>query len=260
MLLGSIVLAVGTLLSATGAPVTRVVLTWMSFFVLTIAAERLELSRLAPTPRSARIGFAIAAALLALGSLGAALFGPSTALARVSGVALAAIGLWQLRFDLARRVLKRPGLPAFAAAGVLAGAFWLVVAGALTMLFGVPPGGPIYDAILHSVFVGYVLSMVFAHAAIVLPAVARIEIPFTKYLYLPLGALHAGLSLRVAGDLAGPLLPRRLGAVLTAVALIVFALTVVAAKAIRSLQSRSTPQSTCWNWRARLSRRTARRS
>ena len=79
---------------------------------------------------------------------------------------LIAIGAWELRFDLARRTVARPGLPRFAALGVLAGAAWLVVAGVLLVRHGLPPAGPMYDAVLHAVFVGFVLSMVFAHAPI----------------------------------------------------------------------------------------------
>lgn len=224
MLLGSLLLAVGTIAWALRRPVSDVVTTWMGFFVLTIVAERLELSRLAPTPRWARRGLAVLAAALAAASI-AVLFGAPVV--RVFGALLAALGLWQLRFDLARRLLARAGLPRFAATAVLAAAGWLVVAGGLVALRGLPAAGPTYDAALHGVFVGYVLSMLFAHAPIVLPAVARVELPFTPALYASTGLLHAALLARVVGDLAGSALLRRLGASGNALAIASFALTLV---------------------------------
>jgi hypothetical protein len=69
---------------------------------------------------------------------------------RAAGGLLVALAMWQLRFDVARRGLRRPGLPRFAALGVLAGTIWLVVAGALLALRGLPPAGPLYDAVLHA--------------------------------------------------------------------------------------------------------------
>ncbi len=224
MLLGSLLLAVGTIAWALRRSVSDVVTTWMGFFVLTIVAERLELSRLAPIPRWARRGLAVLAAALAAASI-AVLFGAPVV--RVFGALLAALGLWQLRFDLARRLLARAGLPRFAATAVLTAAGWLVVAGGLVALRGLPAAGPTYDAALHGVFVGYVLSMLFAHAPIVLPAVARVELPFTPALYASTGLLHAALLARVVGDLAGSALLRRLGASGNALALASFALTLV---------------------------------
>lgn len=228
MLLGSAVLLVGDVLWARGGPVFTVVPTWAAFFVLTIAAERLELSRLAPTPRWA------SRALLAL-SVALALFACASALgaagaSRAMGAAMALTGAWQLRYDLARRTLRQPGLPRYAAAGVLLGAAWLVVSGALFAREALPPAGPGYDAALHGVFVGYVLSMVFAHAPIILPAVARVSVPFSPLLYAPLAAVHLGLLARVAGDLGDHLGARQLGAVATALGVALLPLAVLVSR------------------------------
>jgi len=224
MLLGSATLAAGAAGWTTGRPLFDLAPAWLGFFVLTIAAERLELSRLAPTPRWA------VAALVALAMAMAVAVGVGladvTAASRAFGGALALVGLWQLRFDLARRTIRRPGLPRYVAAGVLSGAAWLVVAGALLAAAPLPPAGSRYDAALHAVLVGYVLSMVFAHAPIVLPAVARLELPFHPALYAPLALLHLGLAIRVAGDLLPEIALRRSGAVLNALALLLFAAAV----------------------------------
>lgn len=235
MLLGAGVLAVSAVTWALGVPVYRQVLPWTAFFILTIAAERLELSRLAPTPRWAPPVLAVQSVLLAGLAMGA-IWVP--ALSHAVGAVLALIGAWQLRFDLARRTVRRGGLPAFSATGVLAGALWLLVCGGLLIAAPLPPSGPRYDAVLHTVFVGYVLSMVFAHAPIILPAVARVELPFSRWLYLPLGLLHAGLVLRLVGDLALHFELRRAGGIVNALSLILFPLVVGAVRRSRRVGAR----------------------
>jgi hypothetical protein len=231
MLLGSGVLLLGAALWALGRPVFEIVPTWIAFFVLTIAAERLELSRLAPTPRWASRTLVLLACILASSSCARAL-GWEPAL-RVLGITTGLLGAWELHFDLARRTVRRRGLPRFAALGVLLGAGWLLVTGVLLISTGLPPAGPFYDAVLHAVFVGYVLSMVFAHAPIILPAVARVDVPFTVVLYAPLAVLHLGLAVRIAGDLAGIAPLRQVGGIANAVALGLFALSVFYARVAR---------------------------
>jgi hypothetical protein len=165
MLVASVLLLAGHGLWAAGSPVKAAVPLWMAFFVPTIAAERLELSRMAPTPPWAHRLLVVLAAGLAGLSVAQSVVGRpgadlASALARATGVTIAAIGAWQIRFDLSRRTFRHPGQPRYIAAGVQAGAAWLVVSGATMALRGLPPAGPVYDAALHGVFVGYVFSMV----------------------------------------------------------------------------------------------------
>lgn len=241
MLVASVLLGVGETAWALGRPLLEVLPTWLAFFVLTIVAERLELSRLAPTPRWANH------LLIALGSVLAAsacgLLVGSSLVSRGLGVAMVGIGLWQLRFDLARRTLRRAGLPRFTAVAVLAGACWLLPAGWLSARGALPPAGPIYDATLHAVFVGYVLSMVFAHAPIILPAVARVRLPFSRVLYLPLVVLHLSVAARIVGDLAAHASLRRVGAIGNALAIAAFAVAVLYARSRRGASHRSSRQS-----------------
>ena len=159
---------------------------WTAFFALTIGAERLELSRYLKRGAAARASFAA----LVLGLL------VTPPWERAMGVVLAALALWLLRFDLARITVRQSGLPRYVAVCLLAGYFWLALGGALAAL------GVARDAALHAVFVGFVFSMVFGHAPIILPAVLRIALPYHRALYAPLALLHASLALRVAGGVA----------------------------------------------------------
>ncbi len=219
MLLGSVTLLEGTFAWARGASVFDVTPRWMAFFVLTIVAERLELSRLAPTPKWASRALVVVSIVLALASM--------FELRVVMGATLVLLGLWQLRFDLARRTVKLPGLPRFTAMGVLAGAAWLIVTGALLVHTPPIPAGPLADAALHALFIGFVLSMVFAHAPIILPAVARVSLPFHPAFFVPLMMLHAGLLVRVTGDLLTLHEPRVVGAVANVLSVLLFAATVI---------------------------------
>lgn len=235
MLLGALVLLVGSVGWALGRPIDEVVASWIAFFVLTITAERLELSRLAPTPRWASGLLVVLACALAVAAC--ARLGSRVAPMRALGVCMALLGAWQLRYDLARRTVRQRGLPRFAAVGVLAGAAWLLLIGVFIAAVDIPAAGFAYDAALHGVFVGYVLSMVFAHAPIILPAVARMELTFHPVLYVPLAVLHAGLAVRVAGDLLADQALRQAGGVTNAVAIALFPVAVIAARALTRRRS-----------------------
>ncbi len=211
----------GNLAWLAGWPVFRLVPWWIAFLVLTIAGERLELSRvLRPGPAS-RAAFAVAmAALLA----GPALAGAAPAAGdRVLGVALLATAAWLFRYDVTRRTIRQRGLTRYIAVAMLSGYAWLAAAG---VLFGVEAGrlvgGPPYDAALHAVFVGFVFSMIFGHAPIILPAVTGLAMAYRRSFYAHLALLHASLVLRVAGDLGGWWAVRRWGGLLNAAAILLF--------------------------------------
>jgi len=90
------------------------------------------------------------------------------------------------------------------AAALLTGYAWLAVAGGLWAGLGQMSGGGAYDAELHAIFLGFVMSMIFAHAPVIVPSVLGRPLPFRNYLYIPLVLLHVSLILRLAGgDWAG---------------------------------------------------------
>jgi len=69
---------------------------------------------------------------------------------------------------------------------------------------------------------GFIVSLLFGHALVILPALARISIVFSNRFYLPLGLLQASLLLRLFGGIGQPQL-RFAGAALNAAALMLFA-------------------------------------
>jgi hypothetical protein len=154
---------------------------WIAFFALTIGGERLELSRYL------KRGPLVHGSFVAL--MGALLVAPLKPPAL--GVVLLLLGLWLLAFDLARVTVRQSRLPRYAAACLLTGYVWLGVGGVLIAL------QVNYGAALHAIFVGFVFSMVFGHAPIILPAVLRKPFPYHPALYAPLALLHASLAVRM---------------------------------------------------------------
>lgn len=209
---------VGCALWAAGWPVHRLVGWWLAFLVLTIAGERLELSRFMPPSRNAERLFAVLVlAVLA----GLAAWSLPWGL-RLFGAALLALAAWLLRNDIARRTVKQQGLTRFIAVCLLSGYFWLALGGGVIAAWGLAPGGAAYDAALHALLLGFVFAMVFGHAPIIFPAVLRVAVPYHPAFYAPLALLHASLALRLAGDATGQFAWLRWGALLSAVALLGF--------------------------------------
>lgn len=210
--LGAVLAAGASALWLAGVPVPSLAPWLVGFLVLTIAGERLELMRVGFPPAHAEP--VVVAAALAVGAtvvltplwpgLGHALLGASL-LALVAAL---------LRYDIARRTVRAGGLPRFAAAAMLAGYVWLGVAGAIWLVAGPVLSGPGYDAVLHAVFLGFVLSMIMAHAPVILPAVLRRPLPYRPAMLVPLVALHTTLALRVlVGDAHGSALAVQVGGV-----------------------------------------------
>ncbi|MFN8520870.1 MAG: hypothetical protein U0667_16080 [Chloroflexota bacterium] len=122
---------------------------------------------------------------------------------RVTGLAFVGLAAWLWRHDLARRTVRVPGVTRFIALCLLVGYAWLAVGGAVWLVAGPVTSGGAYDAMLHAVFLGFVVSMVFGHAPVILPSVLRVPLPYRPWFHGHL-ALHVGLLLRVVvGDALG---------------------------------------------------------
>lgn len=222
--LGAGCFVAGNLMWVLGLPVAAAAPWWIGFFVLTIAGERLELSRfLRPSPTARRLFSVVIGVLLFGVALSVFEAGAGTMLL---GAALIALAAWLLRQDIARRTVRERGLTRFIAVCLISGYCWLAIGGAAMAAGGGLEGaGPAYDAALHAVLMGFVFSMVIGHAAIIFPAVLRVQIPYHPVFYLPLVLLHASLVLRIAGDWASEIEWRSAGGTLNALALAVFILT-----------------------------------
>ena len=192
---------------------------WLLFLVLTIAGERLELTRFLPTPRLAQQLFIAIVSILLLGA--------ALRVEPLFAAGLIALAVWLLSYDIARRNIRTEGLTRFIAACLLSGYAWLVLAGLLGLAGAFTPGHAWRDAAVHAIGLGFVFAMVFGHAPIIFPAVTRIKIPYHPALYVPLILLHLSLALRVFGGLAGNFHLRHDAALLNGLVLLVFIATIV---------------------------------
>lgn len=169
---------------------------WAAFLILVIAGERLELSRVLQHGRLAN-GLFVAVAVCLIAGLAVLLVSEHGY--HLIGAGLVALAAWLAVYDIARRTIRGSGLTRYMAVALLAGYAWLGYAGIL-LLRANPLGGFGYDAILHALFVGFAFSMVFAHAAVIFPAVIGVEMPYRPSFYLPLLLLHGSLVLRIGAD------------------------------------------------------------
>jgi len=218
-----------------GEDVSRLV-PWMAgFLVLTIAGERLELSRLVVLTSRGRAHFLVVVVVLLAGL--ALSIGDQTAGVRIAGLGLVGLAAWLAKHDVVRRTIRMSGVTRYMAVALAAGYAWLAVAGALWLTGGHLSDGPAYDAMLHAVFLGFVFSMVFAHAPVIVPSVLRVRFPFHPISYLALALLHVSLVVRlVGGDAMGNDRAWQTGGVLNEVAILLF-LAITATTVIRARRS-----------------------
>ena len=219
--LGALLWFVGNALWLIGQPIFRAVPWWVAFLVLTVAGERLELARVLLLRRAAWLSFLACGALVVAG-LALSLAAPTAGI-QLAGLGLLALGAWLLRFDLARRTVRQTGLTRYIALCLLPGYVWLTLAGVSWILWADRfSAGPWYDAMLHAITLGFIFSMIFGHAPLILPAVTGRALPYHTYFYSHVILLHAALVLRVFGDLANQPTLRQWGGLLTALAILLF--------------------------------------
>jgi hypothetical protein len=224
---GALALLVANIGLALGAGPASVAPSWLAFLVLTIGGERLELSRLLPLSTATRLLFAALAVALFAASLCA--FGAPRPAMRGIGVLTLACAAWLARHDIATRTVRGASLTRFIAACLLAGYVWLAVGGAaLALSADAAADRAAWDLALHAVMIGFVFSMVFGHAPVILPAVLRVALPYRAVLYVPLAALHLTLALRVAGDLLASAPLRAAGAAGNVASIALFVLVAAA--------------------------------
>ena len=219
--LGAVLATGGALLWLGSVPVPRL-LPWLAgFVVLTIAGERLELARLQFLSSGGAAALVLNAAAVAVSAV-ASLLWPAVGFPLLGASMLVLVG-WLAVHDVARRTVHGTGLPRFIAVCLLAGYAWLAVAGGTWLLAGPVLDGPAYDAAVHGVFLGFTLSMIMAHAPVILPAVLKVRLPYRTAMYAPALLLQASLLLRaLVGDAWGVDGARTAGGIGNAAAVLLF--------------------------------------
>lgn len=182
----------GSLIYLLGGNVAAAVPWWIAFLLITIVAERLELSKFLPTPKTAKnwlnslLSVYVFSLLLPFHSL-------SSMLQAVLAILIAG---WLLRYDMARRSIRRPGQFRYIGIGLMTGYLWLGCFGTSILLSNGFEG--FYEFILHSFFLGFVFSMIWAHAPVLLPSILGYKV---QLYYSPLIAAWLLFQISLIGRL-----------------------------------------------------------
>ncbi len=217
---GAVLWGIGNLLWAANQPIYVAVHLWMAFIVLTIVGERLELSRVTRLTRKSTYQLSGAVVVYSLGVL-IAIFSLDLG-TRIAGIGMILLSLWLFRFDIAGKRLRSSGLTQYIALCLFTGYIWLGVGGLIGILNGALYAGYQYDAFIHSIVAGFILSMVFGHAPMIVPALTGRHITFSPFMYVPLAILHFSLILRLISDFSGSFDGRMTASAINAISIILF--------------------------------------
>ena len=195
---------------------------WLGFALLIITAERLELMKFLPVKKAMKhlllffLASYLCGVLLSFHGIGK----------QISGLSLIAISLWLLRNDIIAISIRKDGLARFVATSLLAGYIAMMLTGVLFLTINSHALG--YDALVHTFFLGFVFSMIFAHGPIILPGVLGISLkPYHPILYAWLIILHMSWILRITADILLAFQIRNISGILTSIAVLGYFATIV---------------------------------
>ena len=225
LLLASSSWLIGCILWLAGFSLPQIIPWWTGFLIITIAGERLELSRFLRPSQGSKLLFILSLLLFFAGALVAS----SSAWPdyQLLSVALLAMTLWLLRNDIVRHTIRQKGLTRYIAASLTCGYIWLLAAGIIGISQAELNPGSSYDAFTHAIFLGFVFSMIFGHAPIIFPAISKVKITYHPAFYLPLILLQLSLLARVCGDFLYMANLRKIGGLLHAIAIALFIITLL---------------------------------
>ena len=222
-LMGALIGLGGILLWWRGLETARAVPWWLAFLIVTIIGERVELARLAFASGSTERRITAESAALMVG-LTVALYSPTIGYPLI-GLSLGVLMADTAWHDVARGTVRMQGLPRLAAVCMLSGYAWALVPALMWIV--APPAfdGYGYDASVHAITIGFVVSMLLAHAPVIIPAVARREVPYHVAMWVPFAFLQVSLALRLLAGAREAAYPWRLGGTLGVVGVLLFVAT-----------------------------------
>jgi hypothetical protein len=209
-----------------GESIPHVMIGWQLLFVLTIASERLEAVHWKPSSAQSLI-LTLAVGSLVLGAVWQPFY-PAVGI-RTASLGYLSLALLLLIFDNGWKNQKLGEWKIYAKFCLLSAYLWLIVCSLVGLWAAPTDSGFAYDAFLHALFLGFVFSMVFSHAPLLLPRVLKTPVPFHPFFYAHWVLLQASLITRVGGDMLESVPLRRWGALLNALALLIFFINTILA-------------------------------
>lgn len=171
------------------------VLGWEGFILFTVLGERMELSRFLNISQGQRT---VRDSLLAALALSFIIPFHTVGLYLQSGLTLLVIVAF-LKSEMAWKALKKGGQFSYIATAILSGYLWLGIH-AFWASLGIDH--PLYyDIYLHTFFLGFGFSMIWAHAPIIVPALLRRQLKlYHPSFWVLLGLFHLSLMARVVSS------------------------------------------------------------
>ncbi|GIW22650.1 MAG: hypothetical protein KatS3mg068_1657 [Candidatus Sericytochromatia bacterium] len=220
-IMGTCFLIIGNILWIYNYYFTHISLWWISFLLFTISGERLELSKLKNFSNTSKKIF-ILSILLTTSSLFLSFYSYNIS-TRILGISFFIIMLWFFKYDIALNMLKNNSLTRFIAICIINGYLWLGISSMIIIINGqFIIGNFLYDAFLHSFFLGFVISMIFAHAPIIFPAILRIKINYSHIFYTHLVFLNISIITRIIADIMNLYYLLKISTILNSMAILLF--------------------------------------
>lgn len=221
MLVGALCLFIGNVLLYNALFYPLALPWWVAFILFVIAAERIELMKFLPvTARSKNFFIVLLLTFIAGAAVSFHHYGNI-----IAGASLFATALWLLSNDAISVGLKKQGLTKFVSTSLLLGYLALLTTGIFFITFS--DHWLAYDALVHTFFIGFAFSMIFAHGPIILPGVLGISAkPYHHVLYIWLLLLHCSWLLRVFSDAFTAMEWRRYSAIFTTIAIVGYFLSI----------------------------------
>jgi len=220
-LIGAFCLVIGNIILYKTGLYPSAVNWWIGFWLFTIVAERLELSRFLALNHFKRslLWICIGAVLLAI-------FWPFDFYGKTLFAAgIGATGLWLLKYDMAKHSIKVKGQHRYSGVLLMMGYVWLLVMSILLLFQNKLTFG--YDAVLHSFFIGFIFSMIFSHAVIILPAITRLPVKlYRPVLYIWVALLQSSLVVRIVADLLGDVVCRKIAGLTSGISMLLFFISI----------------------------------
>ncbi len=161
---------------------------WAVYLIMVIIGERIDLSVLMSRSRWKDVSVVLILSLLFVSFF----FWKEV----LVGISLILLSLWAFKYDVVSvNAFRTKGLTRFMAVNLLLGYLWLLLTG-LAWMFNWN-----YDFMLHGILLGFVFSMIFAHAPIIFPTILGRRRGYNPILYLPVLFFHIGLLIRFFIDM-----------------------------------------------------------
>lgn len=221
MLTGAFCLLIGNILLYSSSFYPLAFPWWISFVLFVIAAERIELMKFLPvTARSKNVFLVFLLTFIAGAAISFHHYGNI-----IAGAALFATALWLLNNDAISVGLKKQNLTRFVSISLSLGYLALLTTGIFFITFS--DHWLAYDALVHTYFIGFAFSMIFAHGPIILPGILGISAkPYHPILYTWLAMLHCSWVIRVFSDAFTAMEWRRYSGIFSALAIVGYFLSI----------------------------------